>query len=210
MKKVDFYFDFLSPYSYFAWKNHISLKGKFEFNYIPVLMGQLFNTHGIKGPGEIPAKRYLMLRNCFRYAQRKNIEFVPPAAHPFNPLYVLRLACKSCSLDNQFQVIDLLWKYIWAMGKNADDPDKLEKYLTQQELNGTNLLERISSFQVRSELKSNTKQALNKHLFGVPSFVIDDEVFWGNDSLVEMIEFAKNGIMFDEALFKMRTQDIKI
>jgi 2-hydroxychromene-2-carboxylate isomerase len=210
MKKVDFYFDFLSPYSYFAWKNHVQLKDQLSFNYIPVMMGKLFESHSIKGPGEIPAKRYNMLRNCFRYAKKNNIPFIPPTNHPFNPLYSLRLSCKSCSKEDQFKTIDSLWNFIWAQGNVPDDPEALIQMLNAHDLDGKRLIEQISSQEVRSELKVNTKNALNNNLFGVPSFVLDNELFWGNDSLEDMINFSKNGINFDIELFNNRTHDIKL
>lgn len=208
MKKIDFFFDFLSPYSYFAWESHKELRKKFEFNYRPVMMGKLFQEHDIKGPGEIPAKRYLMLRSCFRYAARKNIEFKTPSEHPFNPLYVLRLACSSCSGDTQYEVIDSLWNFIWGKSLNPDSPEELAKFLNDHKLEGDLLIDKTSEREVKLELKSNTKDALSRKLFGVPSFCVEDETFWGNDSIPDMLEYIKNGICFDEELFNQRTNDI--
>lgn len=210
MKNIDFYFDFLSPYSYFAWKNHIKLREKFKFNYLPILMGKLFDKHGIIGPGQIPAKRKLMLRSCFRYADRNNISFIPPQEHPFNPLYVLRLACRECSGDNQFQVIDTIWDYIWGNGLNADSPEQLVQFLNSRNLDGVTLLDKTSTSEVRAAIKLNTKQALSENLFGVPSFKVDNEIFWGNDSLEDISFYEANGIKFDEKLFNQRTEDINL
>lgn len=211
-QKIDFYFDFLSPFSYFAWINHqkLGLDTRYEFNYRPVLMGKLFEHWDIKGPGEIAPKRYLMLKSCFRYASRENIEFVPPETHPFNPLYVLRLATLACGGKAQMKVIDSLWSYIWGKGNTGDNPDALESFLNDVSLPGTELMEKAFAREAKLELKQNTKEAIANKLFGVPSFVCGDEVFWGNDSLTDLIQFIEGEEAYDQGLFLERTSDIKM
>ena len=211
MAKTCFNFDFLSPFSYFAWENHKVLKPmRDEISYQPVLMGQLFDHWGIKGPGEIPPKRLVMLKNCFRYASKNGIPFTPPTSHPFNPLYVLRLATSACSGAKQFEVIDALWSYIWGQGRPADDPEQLESYLNEKELPGSELMEKAFAREAKLELKANTKKAIENKVFGVPSFVCEGEVFWGNDSLEYLMDFLKDKESFDRELFQSRTADIKL
>ena len=213
MDSITLYFDFLSPYSYFAWKNlkrKNSFREKYQFEFRPVLMGKLFSTHEIKGPGEIPAKRYLMLKSCFRYASRESIPFVPPKAHPFNPLYVLRLATQSCSGKHQEEVIDALWEYVWAKGLPADDPDQLKSFLNSKGLPGEELMEKSFLREAKLELKTNTKEAISKNIFGVPTFNSKGENFWGNDSLIDLERFLNGEESYDEQLFKNRTEDIDL
>ena len=208
MKKIDLFFDFLSPYSYFAWKNHCNQLDRGRFHYRPILMGKLFDHWEIKGPGEIPPKRYSMLKSCFRYAHKNNIEFTPPSEHPFNPLYVLRLATKECSQDKQFEVIDCLWRLIWARGKKPDDPQTIENALKSAGLDAEQLMESSFSREAKLAVKQNTKDAISKGLFGVPSFVVDNEFFWGNDSLTDLHAFLESGDSFNQELFEQRTKDI--
>lgn len=213
MNKIELYFDFLSPYSYFAWKNlraNKKLKNDNHFEFRPVLMGKLFSTHEIKGPGEIPAKRYLMLKSCFRYASRNNIAFAPPASHPFNPLYALRLATSACAKELQEKVIDTLWDYIWGMGQEADDPEKLKSFIAERDLPAEKLFEDSFSREAKHELKANTKEAIEKNIFGVPTFHFEGENFWGNDSLVDLELFINGEENYDKELFKKRTADIEL
>ncbi len=212
MDTIELYFDFLSPYSYFAWKSlnrNKRLLNENKFAFKPVLMGKLFSAHEIKGPGEIPAKRYLMLKSCFRYASRNSIPFAPPKSHPFNPLYALRLATSSCSEERQSDVIDALWDYVWREGKAADDPDQLKDYLIERELPGVELLEKSFSREAKLELKNNTKEALKNNIFGVPTFRARHENFWGNDSIVDLQRFLNGEENYDVELFKSRSADIR-
>ena len=209
MQKIDFFFDFLSPFSYFAWKNHRKILGdNLEINYRPLLMGKLFSHWEIKGPGEIAPKRYAMLKSCFRYAAKHNIPFNPPEQHPFNPLYSLRLATKECSKEEQFKVIDTLWDMIWAQGKEGDNPDEIETALNKSGLDSNLLMENAFSRDAKLAVKQNTKDALEVGLFGVPSFVVKEEFFWGNDALKDLKTFIESGDSFDLELFKKRTEDI--
>ena len=210
MKTVDFFFDFLSPFSYFAWLNHrqVARDLPISFNYRPVLMGKIFSHWEIKGPGEIPPKRHYLLKACFRYAALKGFDFIPPERHPFNPLYALRLATISCAGEEQEKVIDTIWRLVWARGKTADDPERLLEWLNSQGLKGSELMEAAFSPGAKHELKNNTAEAIEKKVFGVPSFVLGEEVFWGNDSLETLKSFLSEGDSFDQELFQIRTKDI--
>lgn len=173
-------------------------------------MGKLFSHWEIKGPGEIAPKRIAMLKSCFRYASRNNLEFNPPESHPFNPLYVLRLATKACSGDKQKEVIDALWELIWKEGKVADEPELIAKHLNSKGLEGEKLIEKSFSREAKLELKQNTKEAIAKHVFGVPTFITGKENFWGNDSLTDLINHLEGKDNWNRELFLKRTEDVKI
>ena len=181
MKTFAFYFDFLSPFSYLAWQE--LKKSKLSFTMHPVALGSLLNHWEIKGPGEITPKREFLLRQCFRIAHERGINFTTPKTHPFNSLYALRLALSSTAGVDQFKVVDLLWKAGWDDGIDMGEPDELIRVLKEGGLNGTELYEKSFSKEARAELKSNINQALSQGVFGVPSFVADGELFWGQDSL---------------------------
>src|SRR4051812_35620264 len=100
MKRLNFYFDFLSPFSYFAWTKIASNK-ELIIDYKPVALGPLLNHWSIKGPGEIEPKREFLLKQCLRFAAKNNIDFTTPKTHPFNSLYALRLALKSTAGELQ-------------------------------------------------------------------------------------------------------------
>ena len=211
MKKVDYYFDFLSPFSYFSWKNTAELRSNpdIEVALKPVVMGTLFNNWGIKGPGEIPPKRYLMLKQCFQYAAVNNIDFTPPKTHPFNPLYALRLATAICGEQDQEKIIDHLWTTCWSKGNSLGEADFLEEELNTIGLDGKALLERTFERDVKQQLKANTKEAIANKAFGVPSFVYENELYWGNDSLTFLrMALKDNTHNWDVKLFNDRISDI--
>lgn len=204
MKKVNFYFDFLSPYSYFAWLNHESLE--IECSYKPVTMGSLFSHWEMKGPGEILPKRIYMLKSCFRYAAKNGIPFIPPKSHPFNPLYALRLSTVAIKSGNQKKMIDALFKAVWAHGEDVSDLDYLEGLLIKNDFSDAKaLIDRTFEREVKLEVKSNLKEAKNAMIFGVPTFQISDEYFWGNDSLDQLKNFLDGTeAQWDQELCKSR------
>lgn len=197
MQEVTFYFDFLSPYSYFAWKNWQTFVGstdlKVKTHYRPVLLAGLLNHHQQKGPAEIPAKRAYLFRDCLRYSEKHSIPFNPPATHPFNPLYALRLALvENTGEELQQKVIDCLWRAGWETGIDMGNPEALSNALTLAQLPAGDLMEKTFLPEVKNALKRNTKEAIEHEAFGVPSFLYQNEIFWGNDSL-EYLEQALRG-----------------
>ncbi len=208
MQIIDYYFDFLSPYSYFSFKNLDKLPKNIAINYKPVAMGTVFNHWDMKGPGEIAPKRSYMLKQCFIYAAQKSIDFIPPKNHPFNPLYALRLATKACSQESQKEMIKVLFNSCWAQGIELGEPDELKIILQKNNLDPT-LVDKTFEKEVKLELKRNTKEAISKNVFGVPSFCVDHELFWGNDSIENLISFLSGDfVSWDKELFNSRINPV--
>ncbi len=175
---VDWYFDFVSPYSYIGLHRLGELKG--DIRYQPVLFAGLLNHWGQKGPAEIPAKRRWTYRWCAWWAQRLGIPFRFPAAHPFNPLNHLRLAIASgCAPE----AIRRIFESIWVSGADAMDPGRFKQLCADLRIDPA----RLSDADIKDSLRACTEEAAARGVFGVPSLVIDAEVFWGADS----IEFAR-------------------
>jgi 2-hydroxychromene-2-carboxylate isomerase len=202
MRKVNFYFDFLSPFSYFAWINHQKQLQEHDltFVYKPVLMGKLFSHHEFIGPGMIPAKRDYELKKCFRYAHKHNINFRPPANFPFNPLAIIRLATLVASGTEQVKVIDLIFKEVWAKGQVLEDPELVEILLNTNGLDKS-LNENSYTREAKMELKQNIKDAISANIFGVPTFQIDQEYFWGNDSLADLGNYLTGNDNWNKDLY---------
>ena len=202
MKNIKFYFDFLSPFSYFGWKNHkceIS-NTDVSFTYHPVLMGKLFSHFEFPGPGEIKVKRDYELKCCFRYAAKNKILFSPPTKFPFNPLAIIRLATLSAAKENQFEIINCIFNAVWGQGNVLDDPELIEKILKDNNFD-SNIIERSFEREAKLELKSNIKEAISKNIFGVPSFAIDEEYFWGNDSFEYLKDYLSDNDKWDKELY---------
>jgi 2-hydroxychromene-2-carboxylate isomerase len=174
MASIDWYFDFVSPYSYICLHRLSEVPRPVTFR--PVLFAGLLNHWGQKGPAEIPAKRRWTYRWCTWWAGELGIPFRFPAAHPFNPLPHLRLALACGSAP---EAVKRIFGWIWMSGENASDPQRFRAL--QRELDVTE--EKLSSQEVKDALRSNTEEAAAQGVFGVPSFFVDGEVFWGADSI---------------------------
>lgn len=188
MKELNFYFDFLSPFSYFAYLQMQKMAPELGalVHFKPVALGPLLNHWQIKGPGEIEPKREFLLKQCLRYASRNNLEFTTPKTHPFNSLYALRLSLKGVAGELQPQVIDALWKAGWQQRIDMGEPDELLRVLREAGLPADELYEKSFNKEAKVELKANIQEAISFGAFGVPTFVAGNELFWGNDALVDL------------------------
>ena len=103
MQVIDFYFDYLSPFSYLFWRNLEKLQKNdgIKINYRPVLMGKIFNHWEIKGPALVEPKREFMLKKIYHHTNKNQIPFTPPATYPFNPLYSARLSTIAAADEDQ-------------------------------------------------------------------------------------------------------------
>jgi 2-hydroxychromene-2-carboxylate isomerase len=154
-----------------------------------VALGPLLNHWQIKGPGEVEPKREFLLKQCLRYAAKNNIEFTTPKTHPFNSLYALRLALKSTAGELQPKVIQTLWLAGWEKRIDMGDPDELQKVLKEAGLPAEELYEKSFSKEAKVELKANIQEAISFGAFGVPTMVVEKELFWGNDAVEDVLNF---------------------
>lgn len=181
MKHITFYFDFVSPYAYLAFERlPESLMGhSYSMRYQPVLFAALLKHHGQLGPAEIAPKRDWTYRQVLWQAHLHGVALQLPEAHPFNPLALLRLAvaCDAKGLPNRY-VIETIFHHVWQGGADAADPDRLrtltESLAPQRD---------PASAQVKADLAAHTQTAIDHGVFGVPSFLVDDKLFWGFDAL---------------------------
>jgi len=191
VETVPLYFDFISPYAYFAHLQveRIEKKHGVKVEYRPVLFAGLLDHHGQLGPAEIESKREVTFRDIARYAARHEIALTGPAAHPFVPTTALRLALPEVSGDAQVQVIDTLYRAGWGRGLDLGDPVQLAAVLEDEGLPGEAWVGRTREPEVKAALRASTEAAVAKGVFGVPTFEVHGELIWGNDrvSTVEAI-----------------------
>ena len=204
MPAADWYFDFLSPFSYLQLAQFDRLPPDLEVTYRPVLFAGLLAHWEHKGPAEIPAKRVQTYRWCHWYAARHGIPFRMPPAHPFNPLRPLRLAV---ARGAEPALIRALFDAIWAEGR---DPSQDEEWRALAgRLGITDADEMIARPEVKAALRRGTEEAAERGVFGIPTFVIGDEVFWGLDTTDLVLDYLNDPTMLKSGEFA-RISDLPI
>ena len=182
MKHITCWLDFISPYAYLAFeKLPDALRGlSYTVDYKPVLFAGLLKHHGQLGPAEIAGKREWTYRQVLWLAHSHGIPMQMPAAHPFNPLALLRLAlaCGDAQGHVNRYACETIFRHVWRGGADAADAARLQVLAA--------LLQPPRDPQgdeVKARLKANTDAAIARGLFGVPTFEVDDQLFWGFDAL---------------------------
>jgi 2-hydroxychromene-2-carboxylate isomerase len=188
--KIAFYFDFLSPYSYVAWT--WVREQKYDFEFIPVSIPSIVAHYETKGPAQIKPKRNYLFKDLLRFTEIHNIPFTTPKNLPFNALYALRLALPSVSLHEQKKLIDTIFRAGWERGLDIGDDTVLKEILAANKFAVEDLIARMEAKEARVELKKNIERAISNDVFGVPTFIADGELFWGNDSIAYLKMFLKN------------------
>ena len=190
IKPFEFYFDFISPYSFLAHKKikKIEEKNSIKVIYKPILLGGLHNLHGIKAPAFIPAKAKNMIRDCKLIAEKDGVRFKFNSYFPIKSLNLMRGVfvaeednCKSYYIDNIFNAI-------WQDGLNMNDETVIQKILQNLNINPKTFILRSTSSSIKDYLKERTAEAYKKGIFGAPSFISNNKIFWGQDRL----EFVLN------------------
>jgi len=192
MIKAKWYFDFISPFAYLHFAQFSKLPTNIEITPVPAVFGAILQHWGQLGPAEIPPKRRFVYRFFQWNADQLGIPFAMPPMHPFNPIPALRLCTAvGASIEHTRAVFDL----IYGKGIQPDSPEGIQ--LIGEALNIPNPESAMQDTLIKESLRSNTARATSDGVFGVPSFVIDGEVFWGGDSTEMMLDFLKNPALFE-------------
>ena len=192
IKSFDFYFDFVSPYSFLAHKEirKIEKKNSVKIRYQPILLGALHNLHGIKAPAFIPAKAKHMIRDCKLIAERNKIKFKFNSYFPIRSLNLMRGVIVAEEDNYKSYYIDSIFNSIWQDGLNLNDENIIQKILKNLNVNPKTFFLRSASSSVKDTLKKRTSEAYEKGIFGAPSFVSNNKIFWGQDRIEFVIKEA--------------------
>ena len=192
IKPFDFYFDFVSPYSFLAHKEvrKIENKAEIKINYKPLLLGGLHNLHGIKAPAFIPAKAKHMVRDCKLIAERNNIKFKFNSYFPIKSLNLMRgvLVAEEDNIKNYY--IDNIFSTIWQDGLNMNYEIIVQKVLKNLNINPKTFSLRSTSSLIKDSLRNKTNEAYEKGIFGAPTFVSNNKIFWGQDRIEFVLKEA--------------------
>jgi 2-hydroxychromene-2-carboxylate isomerase len=186
-RQAIWYFDFISPYAYLQFAAFDRLPDDLEVRITPVLFAGLLGHWDNMGPAEIPAKRRQTYRYCHWLAHTRGLAFKTPPRHPFNPLPILRLAV---ALDGAPAAVGTIFHHIWGTGNDAQDPASLDRLAASLGLDDWQ--DRIGEVAVKDRLRANTDAAIARGVFGVPTFAIDDHLFWGDDVTDMMLDYLAN------------------
>jgi 2-hydroxychromene-2-carboxylate isomerase len=190
MKTVDWYFDFVSPFAYLQSRLLHRFEGKAALRPVPVLFAGLLNHWKTVGPAELPAKRLFTYRHCQWLAERIAVPFRMPPKHPFSPLRPLRLAI---ALGCDRVAIDRIFRAIWVESRNLEDPDEWAAF--SEEIGGADLDQAIASEETKGLLRSNTEAAIARGVWGVPTLVVDGQLFWGFDATDFALACVEDGAL---------------
>ncbi len=196
MKTVEWYFDFVSPFSYLQLFRFGELPDDVEITCHPVLFAGLLGHWGHKGPAEIPAKRVFTMRHVAWLARRDAIPYALPPAFPFNPIRALRLCV---ALGSRRDTVETLFRRIWQHGQLPDDDDgwrAIADAVGAVDADGL-----VADAEVKAALIANGERAQELGIYGVPTFKAGDELFWGVDATEFLLDFLRDPGLLEQAEF---------
>tara|TARA_B100000683_G_scaffold276755_1_gene331964 strand:- start:92 stop:676 length:585 start_codon:yes stop_codon:yes gene_type:complete len=183
-KSIDFYFDFISPYSYLAYKKIKSLNNlnKYKIIYKPILLGGLHNLGGITAPAFNVRKMKNMKNDCELIAKKNKIIFKWNDKFPINSLYLMRgyLVLSEKLKEKYFEVC---FDNYWKENTDISIEENIHKILNLCSINKTDFFKNINDKKIKDQLKELTNLAFQKDIFGAPTFVVNNKIFWGQDRL---------------------------
>ena len=184
-KEIDFYFDFISPYTYLAYKKIQSLPKDININYKPILLGGLHNLEGITAPAFVKSKLKHMKSDCLLIAKKNNFDFKWNSKFPINTLNIMR-GYLNINSSNQAQYIKIMFDAYWRDNLDISKEEILTPLLAQCKIDKDIFFKTIKDPVIKEKLKDATKNAHEKEVFGAPTFIVNNKIFWGQDRL----EFA--------------------
>jgi len=186
---IDFYFDIISPYSYIAHKKIQKIKEhqKIIFNYKPILLGGLHNLAGISAPAFNKFKMKNMQSDCELVSKKNSISFKWNLKFPINSLSIMR-GYISVNENQKEDYLDTFFNAYWRDNLDLSSEKEFSKLLESLKINSKIFYEKISQQSIKDTLKKFTNDAFEKEVFGAPTFIVDNKIFWGQDRLEYALE----------------------
>ena len=190
-KKIDFYFDFISPYSYLAHKRIVSLNNRDKFNYKAILLGGLHNLGGITAPAFNERKMKNMRNDCMLIAEKNKIDFTWNEKFPINSLYLMR-GYLFINHNKKDKFFDVCFDAYWKNNFDISQEENIKKILIECDIETEDFEMGIKDKKIKDELKDLTNIAFQNDVFGAPTFVINQKLFWGQDRLEYALDELNN------------------
>jgi 2-hydroxychromene-2-carboxylate isomerase len=203
-RDVLFFFDPVSPYSWIALMRAERFAADHGVRWIPrpIVYAALLDAHRLVGPVEVPAKRRYTFIDVQRSAARAGLRLVGPPAHPFRSIEALRTICLFAGDPAELALAARIADAAWGEGRALTDLAVLTDIVSRAGLDARGLAERIADERVKTQLRRNTDEALGLGVFGVPSFVLDGELFWGHDRLEHLADRLAGALPLDPGLLE--------
>ena len=183
---IDFYFDIISPYSYIAHKKIQKIKD-IKFIYKPILLGGLHNLAEITAPAFNKYKMKNMQNDCELVSKKNQIDFTWNLKFPINSLNIMR-GYLYVDKDKQENYINTFFKAYWDDNLDLSNEGEFSKLLKKLEINQEQFADGIKNQTIKDELKKFTNDAFKKEVFGAPTFIVNNKIFWGQDRLEYALE----------------------
>jgi 2-hydroxychromene-2-carboxylate isomerase len=192
--KVTWVFDVISPFAYLSFKQLPQLPQPVDVEFMPVLFAGMLNHFGQKGPAEIDSKRRFTYRFALWRARKMGVAMRMPPNHPFNPIMALRLIIAAGSTQ---PAIDRVLDAVFLHGRDVADAGVIAELA-----DALGVSEPASALQapdVKQKLRANTDWAIQRGVFGVPTLVVDGEIFWGHDAFEMAADYLRDKTQFADA-----------
>ena len=186
-KNIEFYFDFISPYTYLGHKRIKNEGAGIKFNYKPILLGGLHKLWNITPQAYIEPKKEFMIMDCEMVSKKFKIDFIFNSKFPLNTIKLMR-GCLILENDQLKKYIELVFDAYWKNNEDVTDNKVLSKILNQIDIKLEEFIEKIEKNDIKEKLKELTSDAFKKKIFGAPTFVINNKNFWGQDRFEYAIE----------------------
>ena len=186
-KHIEFYFDFISPYTYLGHRRIENEGSGINFNYKPILLGGLHKLWNITPQAYIEPKKEFMIMDCEMVSKKFKIDFIFNSKFPLNTIKLMR-GCLILENDQLKKYIELVFDAYWKNNEDITDNKVLSKILNQIDIKLEEFIEKIEKNDIKEKLKELTSDAFKKKIFGAPTFVINNKNFWGQDRFEYAIE----------------------
>ena len=186
---IDFYFDVISPYSYIAHKKiqKIRENQKTIFIYKPILLGGLHNLAGINAPAFNKFKMKNMQSDCELVSKKNDISFTWNSKFPINSLSIMR-GYLSIDDSQKEKYLDICFNAYWRDNLDLSSKQEFSKLLDTLEIDSNIFFDKIKQQSIKDDLKKLTSDAFEKEVFGAPTFIVNNKIFWGQDRLEYALE----------------------
>ena len=189
-KTFDYYFDFGSLATYLAHTQMDKIKAETGASpvYLPMLLGAVFKATGNASPASVPAKGKYIFVDFKRFADSYG---VPLETNPFFPIITTTLMRMVTGLQmrsdaRMHEFMDTIFKAIWVDAMNLNAPEVVEQILREAHFDPVELLQLANEQATKDRLKDITTQAVDRGVFGAPTFFVGEDMFWGQDRIEQL------------------------